>query len=723
MSTQKQGVFTETGDYSVYVPVANPNEYNQYPAWQVYEEQSGAYMISDYLDLQVAEQFENSFVTTDRGIYTRLPPGFGPFANTGYIGQRLRTPVLTLQIGDYTTDLRQANATYGMSVDRCRVTISGKYSIGILSSNQNQVSTAFNFDPSETTIRYSYNLGDGSTITPAPFSIQNYKPPSFTSPAASAYSSGATISAPTPFLCSNNFYQTGVTQPNTQNAPLITAVQQGSAVTGGAVNQATNLRMTVEIENTSQKYSGDAIKMIVPYIIADEDSSGRSFFTGTFTREWEGNLYIIDGQENDTVPIQSTFTFEATAFTRVEMEPLTLQSNTAVSEQSQNVVRRSASVSAAFTLEATAKVFKTVDIELINRAYLLSSTENLVRMDPLIMSVTSAVAVSPTFKMQGNSIIAVANTADFLGNMLYDVTGNYNWNSFNQNEYFVSGYIDGDYALEQGEYSWNFLTTDTWDDWTTSTWIGNESSWDNWPDNVWEREYSLPIDFIATITPSFKLGNILTYNGNFTLQENSAFNKEVDLELFTTFNTSFTASGRIDGEADISSAFAPNLILNIKYALDDAPILLSGAFNTVLIANARTDITDEIVSTFSLSVAPTFKPSAYQTQMLVTTDVDIAPTFKPSAYQVELSAFTITLSVIRLFYAADPYNIWTIDPETRVILVPVENLQTKIDQEIRVNIVSAESRGYLVPQETRNLTIMKAPFKNRFSVPKVRAEQ
>jgi 16S rRNA G966 N2-methylase RsmD len=80
------------------------------------------------------------------------------------------------------------------------------------------------------------------------------------------------------------------------------------------------------------------------------------------------------------------------------------------------------------------------------------------------------------------------------------------------------------------------------------------------------------------------------------------------------------------------------------------------------------------------------------------------------------------LATSRLFFSADPYNIYTIEKETRIAVIAKENRQTIIDQEKRVNIINDETRTYLVPQETRNLTIVRPPFKNRYSIPRTRAE-
>jgi hypothetical protein len=75
-----------------------------------------------------------------------------------------------------------------------------------------------------------------------------------------------------------------------------------------------------------------------------------------------------------------------------------------------------------------------------------------------------------------------------------------------------------------------------------------------------------------------------------------------------------------------------------------------------------------------------------------------------------------------LFFQTDPYNIHTILEETRTVMVPVEQRQTQVLQENRLNTIVAETRGYRVPQETRSLKLRIPPFKNRFTTPRIRQD-
>jgi hypothetical protein len=140
-----------------------------------------------------------------------------------------------------------------------------------------------------------------------------------------------------------------------------------------------------------------------------------------------------------------------------------------------------------------------------------------------------------------------------------------------------------------------------------------------------------------------------------------------------------------------------------------------------LTANATTDILSDVDTAFTISVTPTFKPGPTPQTYTAQAQVEINPRFKPSATE-NLQAFGTSILVARLFFSADPYNIYTVEKENRTAVVTNENRQTKVDQENRVNIIATETRTHLVPEETRKLKLVRPPFSNRYSIPRVRAE-
>ena len=261
----------------------------------------------------------------------------------------------------------------------------------------------------------------------------------------------------------------------------------------------------------------------------------------------------------------------------------------------------------------------------------------------------------------------------------------------------------------------------TWDDWPVETWLGNESSWDNWPNDLWEKDYVVQSAGSMTLSPTFKLGDTVSYTGAFTVVEDTAFEQAAGANLVSTFTIDPTASGVIDVIIAMTSAMSPSLTANISYSLDDTPISITGAFTPVLTASAITDTCADMDVTASRSITPTFKPAG-ESAISVAAEFDLSPTFKPAGLAA-LQALASTLTVGRLFFPADPYNTIKVSQENRVVLVPAENRQTLVMEENRVNILSAETRAFRVPQETRRIKLRIPPYSNRFSTPRVRSEQ
>ena len=177
----------------------------------------------------------------------------------------------------------------------------------------------------------------------------------------------------------------------------------------------------------------------------------------------------------------------------------------------------------------------------------------------------------------------------------------------------------------EGEYNWNFLESESWDNWKTITWIGNESSWDNWPDDVWERLFKIGTAGTLELTPLLKLGDTVQYNGSFTLAEDVALNEPGAAALTTAFTMDVTASGVISVNAqEFTSGFTPSLTANIAYSLSDTPVVITGAFTPVLTANAITDIFSDIDIAATMSITPTFRPAGSST---ITAATDVAVSY------------------------------------------------------------------------------------------------
>ena len=571
----------------------------------------------------------------------------------------------TLRFG-FTQDFRSADPTYGIPADRCIVTYKArpKIDLNIISGG---LGIVWN-------INYTSNLGN-----------QNF-----------------------PYFNDTNYGLTDI-------------VQTGSAVTTVTGDQqpitADNFYVAVQIDTGNSNSNGlhDVILQASADILANTGPAG------SLTRRWEADNIIIDGLGGDSISMD-TVTSELACLGGLVRDGQSQASSTTAIDSEEKVIKfASADLTARHTSTATAKNILSLPINLSPQFELLASTNNLVLAEAILTAATT-VSLITTFKPGVDDNFTSAVTAAFQGNLIFDVNSEYTWDSFNLNSYFVQGFAVDDFSQSQGEYNWTFLSTDSWDDWTTITWIGDESTWDNWPKDVWEEPYGLGTAGSMIISPAFKLGDVVTYNSAFTLAEDTALEEAAEAILASQFTTDFTAVGIIDVTVAISSAMSPSLTANIIYDLNDSSITITGAFSPVLTANAITDTFADIDVAFTFAVEPTFKPAGFSTITTASTFEQLVPTFKPGGIAA-LVASAGTLTVGRLFFPADPYQIAHVSRELRKVVLPIENRQTLVMSENRLNTITQETSDYLVPQETRSLKLRIAPFKNRFSTPRVRQEQ
>ena len=745
MSTVKQEVFQETGTYEVNAPADWPINYSTmdatvYPVTTVSTNSAyrsnlqNNYFLTDYQDRTVVPPVEDktdwSVEAANQGSFgganphhpfTRIP-GNSP-GTTGFT----TSSKLTLNIGYHAQDLRKAGPN-GLGADRCVVRISGKYSLGILVSPYQRATSLITTSSSQ--IRWFYNNATGTlqTGTPVNFSfttsdVAHNKP--------GDPSNSLVKSATTPFEMTADQWSNTI-EPVESGDVAVSVIQAGSATSHGDIKQTDNLKFIIEIENTNASNLKNEY-FVIPYTngtpnLYYETRDGQNYtnhiyYRGTYTLGWEGNLHTIDDLNGDSVVFTTpTTTMVAAAFTRVDMDPQDLSSAASVSEASALRKFAASSITTQATISASPKVDKFVTETLSTSTLIDATTENFVRMDPLTATSSSSLSVTASFKLGGSSALATTTSvASLEPTMVLDISQDYSWNTFNLNTYFETGFIQDDFVSPEGEYNWDFLESESWDNWKTTTWIGNESSWDNWPNNVWERFFTIGSAGSLALTPLLKLGDTVQYNGSFSLAEDVAFNQSGEADLTTAITLEATASGVISPNAqEITSAFTPSLTANIAYSLSDTPVVITGAFTPVLTANAITDIFSDIDIAATMSITPTFKPAGFST-ITAATDVDVSPTFKPAGLAA-LTASAGTLTVARMFFQTDPFNIFKVQTENRVVMVPVENRQTLVMEENRVNIVSAETRAHLVPQETRSLKLKVAPITNRFTIPRVRSK-
>ena len=352
---------------------------------------------------------------------------------------------------------------------------------------------------------------------------------------------------------------------------------------------------------------------------------------------------------------------------------------------------------------------------------LQATTENFVRMDALTMSAgQSTMTTTPAFKLStANLDIAAQAQTTFGSNMIYDIFTEYTWDSFNLNTYFELGYAQGQYALEQGEYTWDFTGDFTWDTWASVTWIGNEESWDNWPEDVWDRKYKIRSQGALTLSTLFKLGKPLTVNSQIVLATDPGFN--IPLEATTLQAQSAVlearATGKIEVSVSLSGVFANATVAAVEYG---PGITTATQVTTTFVGNTITDTTQTLAATSASTIAGLKrKPGEMSNSVAVATDFDPNIIYDPT---LAIAAITVKVTTTRIIYQGDPYYLIKVPAENRQLMVPVENRITLIEGENRVNMIKADTRTVLVPEETRRIKLRIPPLSNRLSTPRVRSE-
>jgi hypothetical protein len=61
-------------------------------------------------------------------------------------------------------------------------------------------------------------------------------------------------------------------------------------------------------------------------------------------------------------------------------------------------------------------------------------------------------------------------------------------------------------------------------------------------------------------------------------------------------------------------------------------------------------------------------------------------------------------------YVIDPYRIYVVDAETRLLAVEQEDRQIQVDSETRLNTIPQETRGLTIKSETRTLEVQNLVY-------------
>ncbi len=457
---------------------------------------------------------------------------------------------------------------------------------------------------------------------------------------------------------------------------------------------------------------------------------GCSSIGGVVTRYWEGADIIMNGSDSDhTIPaFSSAFTFSETSALVRDSGAISPTAAFTITEDTENFkIAPATEMGMVSSIAVTPSFIIGITKELSSTTEVQSTTENFVKMDPVTASSAFTFAVTPALII-GPAVVNIASaaTTSYDSNMIYDVLGDYTWNQFSNNPFIITGYVKGGYTND-AEYEWDDLTTDSWNNWTYGTWLGDEGQWDQWPDNTWERAFKFTSNFTQADTlPILKLGGASAISSAFTITENVALAKAAEASLSSAFTITATSQGLIDVTQDLSSAFTlavldidykddvtlselgtlsaaftTSFTGSIKYALDDTPISISSALTfTLATGSVKYDIENTPASAFTTSFIGHIK-------------------YDPS---LTLSALASQLSVGLLLTQADPYNIITVDAETRTFVVPAESRLAVVQEENRLNIISSETRLENVLEETRVHKLKIPGLTNIYSTPRVRSE-
>ena len=531
-----------------------------------------------------------------------------------------------------------------------------------------------------------------------------------------------------------------VTTTSYTSASNTVDVGHGAVTKSGSDAMAEDLEIGASVNNFtlgSNKITG-AQTSTLQVDTSNDNSNGLHSITiaaatnpmsGTLYRFWEGADIIMNASDSaHTIPaFSSAFTFSAIASALVRHGELEVNSAFTITEDTENFkiapatemgMVSSIAVTPSFIIDITKELSSTTEVQ--------STTYNFVIMDPLTVSSAFTFAVTPVLKV-GPAVVNLASaaTTSYDSNMIYDVLGDYTWNQFSNNPFIITGYVKGGYTND-AEYEWDDLTTDSWNNWTYGTWLGDEGQWDQWPDNTWERAFKFTSNFTQADTiPLLAHGGASAISSAFTITENAALAKASSASLSSAFTFSGTAQGLIDVTQDLSSAFTlavsdvdflenileselpitatftTSFTASIKYALDDTPISISSALTFTLATGfVKYDIENTPASAFTTSFIGHIK-------------------YDPS---LTLSALASQLSVGELLKQADPYNIITVDAETRTFVVPTESRSTVVQEENRLNIISSETRLENVLEETRVHKLKIPGLTNIYSTPRVRSE-
>lgn len=750
MTTSTVDTLTETGDYKIFRPVqdnAQPAQFIQANGTPYFPGTSNAQTILPFAQWVYVDTAASTDVTTDWGhrgrsnvglnypgdarTYAELPAGFG--TTSPFDAKRISTDELRFNIGDFAEDLRTSKN--GISADRCKVTITGSYMLGINHAARNSYSGLYTNTAAETQVTYQYANADGNLTSAAVVTATNSNPAGNINNNVTSY--------PAPFEAvpvPGNPVTVG-TQPSQQAGLQVILAQNGSAVPGGAVNQASNLELRVTLKNNGPFVPGTAtgtvpagapIKVMHVYLLpysngtpaATRTINGTTFnftdqvyFKGTFSRSWAGGqLHIIDGVGGDAIPTMgmvSSGTFPGERDLRVE--PVNFAASFSLQESSVSVVNAGTiSFTSQFAITVTDTLKTDVSKNLSAEFIFIGSPFNLVLADQQSFNGAFSANFIGGQKHGITEDLQSQSSTAFVGNLIYDLVDLYSWNSFNLNTFFALGYVVGGY-VQQEEYTWEEVTSD-WEEWTFDIWEGQEESWDGWPFDIWGRTFDLGMAVTTTQVGQVIRGAVQEFLSQFFITEDSAKLEAAAASMSAAFTVVAQPAGVLGAEADLeivaSTSTQDNLIF---YGTSN----IESAMTFVINANLTTDVTSTESSAFSFASTPTVLRTATE-DLQANFATSAIPSRKLGATVAVTSAMAFAVEVL-MVTQADPYFTIKVAQEIRTQVVPADSRVLLIFQENRVNTPVQESRVLLVEQETRLHYLLIPPLTNIKSTPYERA--
>ena len=487
-------------------------------------------------------------------------------------------------------------------------------------------------------------------------------------------------------------------------------LQTGSDVTTTTanVNQINGLVLGFKAGNATTTNSNGLFQQSI--IIQNPRLQGNTGLAGSLFFSWEANNHAIDGLNGDTAPVITT-QCSLTAGASVNLSGNSnLQTNCSLSENSVSVITGvQETLENNFTLSAVGQVKYSIGRTFRQETELLGTTFNFRFADPLTMSAdcsfTNTIALKRGFG--ANLIIAADVNAISTAVLIYDIIADYQWDDFSINGKFSNDLVDGSI-----EYTWDGVDYFNWDTWPDDYWEQPDITWDEWPVDAWAVPLIIT-EFNTQNVGNAKRGGIGSLSSTTDLSENSAKLKTGASTVTADFLCDGSPSGLMGGFSTITQDSTltglGNYIINNSQNVD-------GAFNATLLANYIAKFLWSVSSDFSLAVAPTFKPGGVTNAQCITVVNALAKAiYGPSptlqgAFDPEFTArifFTTDPYLIHKILQ-ETRQIF-VDAESRGIQIAQEIRLNSIPAEDRDYLVPQETRSMKlrIPPMTNRFTTPK----------------